>query len=118
MKKIAMISAALVGVGFGVEEAVQEAIRLAPRLAQKPTGKAKVGAMPRKGGDGLMAPITVPEKILTFADKKKGNVWNLSALALATGVDKNVLSTNLTHLVRKGVIRRTGRAEYCRTQGK
>jgi len=110
MSKIAIITAALVGVGFGVQVAVEEAERIAPRLLP-PTKKTNAGRPP-KGGDGFMPTLSVNDRIRAFAEKKKGNVWSLSSLALATKVDKNVLSTNLTHLVKSGFIRRTGRAEY------
>lgn len=109
MSKIAMISAFLVSVGFGVEAAVTEAEALEKKI---PGAKGAT----RKGGVDAFPTKTVGERIIGYARSRNGNVFSLASLSLALpGVGRNYLSTHLTTFVRKGVFNRTGRGEYLLT---
>ena len=107
MSKIAMITVALVGCGFNTEMAVIEAERLAPKLDNKGDKRRTLA-----GGDGQFLATSLKERIVAYAQKRKGNVWSLSALALALKVGKNALSAQISHLIKSRVLVRTGRAEY------
>ena len=111
MSKIAILSAALVSVGFGIQSAVTEAEALVSRL---PRSKAPNVGKPatRKGTDGQLAGEPCSERIIAYARSRKGNVFSLASLALSLGNDRNYISTNLTTLVKRGVLNRTGRGEY------
>ncbi len=107
MSKVALISAALVSVGFGVHMAVQEAERLAPKL----TPKAKVSKAKNEGG--LSSDTNLEDRIFAYARSRNGNVWSLSSLAAALpGTNRNYISTILTGWVKNGTANRTGRGEY------
>lgn len=106
MNKGAKINAFLLSIGANPEFAYMEAQRLEKGWNG---GKAPTKT---KGGDALAPTVSLSDRILAYAQKRKGNVWNLSTLALALSADKNSLSAQLTHLVKSGVINRTGRAEY------
>jgi hypothetical protein len=126
---ISKISVFLVSVGFGMEKAIHEAERLSKDLSSKQVAPIQVnGKTVTKTFNGknlYHAPRgrkpsspkgSVRAQIQAFAEKKKGNVWSLSELILNVDCPyhykKHYISGQVSLLVKKGFIVRTGRAEY------
>jgi hypothetical protein len=108
MNKGAKISAFLISVGFKAEDAYIEAQRLEGKLGRK-VGKAPTTEVKeRVVGGGT----TIKEDIVTYARSRKGNVFSLASLIGKTGHNSGAISAQITHLVKGGVLSRTGRGEY------
>jgi hypothetical protein len=109
MNKGAKINAFLIGLGFSAEVAYTEAQRL-EKLSTKgkaPTSEPKVRNRVFGGG------TTIKEDIISYGRSRKGNVFSLASLCGKLGGSTGAISAQITHLVKEGVLNRTGRGEYC-----
>ena len=55
---------------------------------------------------------SVKSRVMSFCDKHRGSVWTLQNCARQLGLDPNVISPQLTKLIKEGYITRTGAGEY------
>lgn len=91
--------------GAGLSE--DEALMWAERISSKPAAP-KVGEKTRVACGGS----SLKEDIIAYARSRQGNVFTLANMSAKFGVPGNSISAQLTHLVKGGVLSRTGRGEY------
>lgn len=108
MNKGAKINAFLIGLGMSAEVAYKEAQRLEKCFGKTkaPTSAPKVRDRVHGGGTSLKSDI------ISYGRTRKGNVFTLAQIALGCDTSPNNVSAQLTHLIREGVLVRTGRGEY------
>jgi hypothetical protein len=101
--KFAKVFKSLVSSGIGIDEATKLAMGVSKDTAKAPPVQRNV-----VNGNSVRA------QVMQFADKRKGAVWQLQGVSRALGIDPNIISPQITFLVRANKLRRTGRGEYCR----
>jgi len=90
--------------GAGLSE--DDALMWAERINSKATSAPKVRERVACGGSSLK------EDIIAYARSRQGNVFTLANMSAKFSVPGNSISAQLTHLVKNGVLSRTGRGEY------
>lgn len=115
MSKGAKINAFLLGLGFSAEVSYQEAQRLEKKLN---AGKSPTSAPKRVPSEGLCVEPTIKERVMSYATSRRGHEWSLEGCVAYVGAKAGAVSAQITHLLKEGLISRTGRAKYVKNYNK
>ena len=97
--------------GYAPKVALKEAYRIASKSDAVGIKIAKKTAF-KTHKDTVAPTFTLSERIVGYANTRKGHEWSLASCALTLGVDPNSISAQLTKLTKKGTLVRIGRGKY------
>ena len=107
MSRLVKVFKGLKSAGLSEDEALMWAERINGR-----TTKVRVSGPTTSEGRVANGGTSLKEDIIAYARSRKGNVFTLANMSAKLGVQGNSISAQLTHLVKNGVLSRTGRGEY------